>query len=102
MAITAASRSIGLSAAYFVPDQLSVRALVETMERGVKLRIVVPGEHIDSETVRSASRATWGPLRAAGAVMAEYRPTMYHCKVMIVDDLLVSVGSTNLTTARSA
>jgi cardiolipin synthase A/B len=28
-------------------------------------------------------------------VIAEYRHTMYHCKVMIVDDLLVSVGSTN-------
>ena len=95
MAITAASRSIDLSAAYFVPDELSVRALVEAMARGVKLRIVVPGEHIDSETVRSASRATWGPLLAAGAVIAEYQPTMYHCKVLIVDDLLVSVGSTN-------
>ena len=76
-------------------QQLTVRALVEAMARGVKLRIVVPGEHIDSETVRSASRATWGPLLAAGAVIAEYRPTMYHCKVLIVDDLLVSVGSTN-------
>jgi len=65
------------------------------MKRGVKLRIVVPGEHIDSETVRSASRAEWGTLLAAGATIAEYRPTMYHCKVMIVDGLLVSVGSTN-------
>ena len=95
LAITAASRSIDLAAAYFVPDDLSARALVEAMKRGVKLRIVVPGEHIDSETVRSASRATWGPLLAAGAIIAEYKPTMYHCKVMIVDDLLVSVGSTN-------
>jgi cardiolipin synthase A/B len=95
LAINAASRSIDLSAAYFVPDELSVRALVEAMARGVKLRIVVPGEHIDSETVRSASRASWGPLLAAGAIIAEYQPTMYHSKVMIVDDLLVSVGSTN-------
>ncbi len=95
LAITAASRSIDLSAAYFVPDDLSINALVEAMQRGVKLRIVVPGEHIDSDTVRSASRASWGPLLAAGAVIAEYQPTMYHCKVMIVDDLLISLGSTN-------
>ena len=27
--------------------------------------------------------------------MYEYQPTMYHCKVMIVDQLLTSVGSTN-------
>ena len=95
LAITAASRSIDLSAAYFVPDELMQQALLEAMKRGVKLRIVVPGKHIDSETVRSASRATWGPLLAAGAVIAEYEPTMYHCKVLIIDGLLVSVGSTN-------
>ena len=97
-AITAASRSIDLSASYFVPDELASRALVEAMRRGVRLRIVVPGEHIDSDTVRSASRARWGPLLEAGAVIAEYAPTMYHCKVMIVDGLLVSVGSTNFDT----
>lgn len=95
LAVTAASRSIDLSASYFVPDALTLQALVAAMRRGVRLRIVVPGRHIDSETVRKASRATWGPLLAAGAVIAEYEPTMYHCKVMIVDGLLVSVGSTN-------
>ncbi|MBT9464448.1 MAG: cardiolipin synthase B [Hydrogenophaga sp.] len=95
MALTAASRTIDLSAAYFVPDELTTGVLVAAMKRGVKLRIIVPGKHIDSDTVRSASRATWGPLLAAGAVIAEYEPTMYHCKVLIVDGLLVSVGSTN-------
>ena len=95
LAITGASRSIDLSAAYFVPDELSSQALVAAMKRGVKLRIVVPGEHIDSDAVRGAGRARWGPLLEAGALIAEYRPTMYHCKVMIIDELLVSVGSTN-------
>lgn len=95
LALTAATRSIDLSAAYFVPDDLTLQALLQALKRGVKLRIVVPGKHIDSETVRSASRATWGPLLAAGATIAEYEPTMYHCKVLIVDGLLVSVGSTN-------
>ena len=42
-----------------------------------------------------ASKATWGELQDAGAKIYEYQPTMYHCKVMIVDDLWVSVGSTN-------
>jgi cardiolipin synthase len=95
LAITASSKSVDLSAAYFVPDDLSLNALVAALRRGVKVRIVVPGEHIDSETSRSASRSKWEPLLAAGALIAEYGPTMYHSKVMIVDDLLVSVGSTN-------
>lgn len=95
LSVTAASRSIDLSASYFVPDELTLQALVAAMQRGVRLRIIVPGQNIDSETARKASRATWGPLLAAGAVIAEYTPTMYHCKVMIVDGMLVSVGSTN-------
>lgn len=95
LAITSATHSIDLSASYFVPNPLSLAALVEAVQRGVRLRIVVPGPHIDSDTVRSASRATWGPLLQAGATIAEYQPTMFHCKVMVVDRLLVSVGSTN-------
>ncbi len=95
LAIGAATRTIDLSAAYFVPDELTRDALLDALRRGVALRIVVPGEHIDSDAVRGASRAGWGPLLQAGAVIAEYAPTMYHCKVMIVDGLLVSVGSTN-------
>ena len=95
LAITAATHSIDLSAAYFVPDDLTLNALVEAIKRGVKLRVVVPGKHIDSDAVRSASKARWGPLLSQGALIAEFEPTMYHCKVMIVDGLLVSVGSTN-------
>jgi cardiolipin synthase A/B len=78
-----------------VPNALTRQALVDALWRGVRLRIVVPGERMDSDTVRSACRAAWGPLLAAGAVIAEHRPTMYHCKVLIVDGLLTSVGSTN-------
>ena len=95
LAVTAATRSIDLSAAYFVPDKLTLQALVDALKRGVKLRVVVPGKHIDSDAVRHASRATWGPLLSAGAVIGEYGPTMFHCKVLIVDGLLTSVGSTN-------
>ncbi|HET9645157.1 MAG TPA: phospholipase D-like domain-containing protein, partial [Burkholderiaceae bacterium] len=50
---------------------------------------------IDSDVVRGASRANWGPLLAAGIAIYEYQPTMFHCKVLVADDLLVSVGSTN-------
>jgi cardiolipin synthase len=45
--------------------------------------------------VRSASKAGWGALLLAGAGIAEYEPTMFHCKVMIVDGTLTSLGSTN-------
>ena len=95
MSITAAKRTIRLSSAYFVPNDLAVQAMTDALKRGVKVQVITPGKHTDAETVRSASKATWGRLLAAGAEIHEYQPTMYHCKVMIVDELLVSTGSTN-------
>jgi cardiolipin synthase len=95
LAITAAERSIDLSASYFVPDELAREALRSALARGVRVRILVPGEHIDTEVVRKASRASWGELLEAGAEIHEFQPTMFHCKTLIVDRKLVSVGSTN-------
>ncbi|MEP7274952.1 MAG: phospholipase D-like domain-containing protein [Betaproteobacteria bacterium] len=66
MSITSAATSIDLSAAYFVPDEVALEALEAALKRGVRLRIIVPGPHMDKEIVRRASRATWGRLLAGG------------------------------------
>jgi cardiolipin synthase len=95
LSITAAKRTIRLSSSYFVPNELAVKTMVEAIKRGVRIQIITPGAHIDTETVRAASKARWGDLLAAGAEIYEYQPTMYHCKVMIVDEFMVSTGSTN-------
>ncbi|MDB5937604.1 MAG: cardiolipin synthase [Massilia sp.] len=95
MAITAARHSIHLSSSYFVPDELTVKALVAAARRGVSVQIITPGTDIDSEVVRSASRELWGDLLRAGVRIAEYQPTMFHVKALVVDNLMVSVGSTN-------
>jgi cardiolipin synthase len=95
LAIAAARREVLMGNAYFVPDTLAERELIEAARRGVKIRILVPGEHTDSRVVRWASRARWNELLEAGIELYEYQPTMYHCKVLVVDRWLVSVGSTN-------
>jgi cardiolipin synthase len=95
LAIAAAERSIDLQAAYFVPDELIIKALLAARHRGVRVRVVLPGKHIDSETVRLASKAHWGELLLGGVEIHEYQPTMMHNKLLIVDGLMVSVGSTN-------
>lgn len=95
LAITAATHTIHLASAYFVPDKLTINAIVEAAKRGVKVQIITPGKRIDTHTVREASRACWGDLLRAGVEMFEYQPTMFHCKLLVVDEYLVSVGSTN-------
>jgi len=95
MAITAAEQSIDIEAAYFIPDELMSRELIKAQSRGVRIRILLPDKHIDSETVRIATKRAWGPLLKSGVEIHEYDPTMLHCKMLIFDHYMVSVGSTN-------
>ena len=95
LSAASARENIYIANAYFVPDDLSLNTLVSALKRGVKISILVPGKLTDSDLVRGASRARWGELLEAGAQIYEFQPTMFHCKVMVVDDMWVSVGSTN-------
>ena len=95
LSIAAASKTIHLSMAYFAPDEAALEALKDALRRGVKVQLILPGPHSDAAFVQKASRATWGELMKLGAEIYEYRPTMFHCKVLVVDGLWTSVGSTN-------
>jgi cardiolipin synthase len=95
LSIASAVKSVRIANAYFVPDDLSVATMVAAQRRGVRVEIIVPGRHTDASVVRKASRSRWGDLLEAGVAIYEYQPTMYHNKVMVVDELWTSVGSTN-------
>jgi len=94
MAIAAARKTIDITHAYFVPDDLAIETLLEARKRGVRIRVIVPAIN-DSRFGRAASRSRWGRLLAAGVEFYRYTPAMLHAKTMIVDDLFVSVGSVN-------
>jgi cardiolipin synthase len=95
LSIAAASKTIHLSMAYFAPDDVALETLIAALRRGVKIQILMPGPHTDAEIVQKASRAKWGELLRNGAEIHLYQPTMFHCKVLVVDGLWTSVGSTN-------
>lgn len=94
--LASAKRSISITTPYFLPDKSLTRELCRAIEeRGVKIRILVPGLQSDHLVTRSASRGGYGPLLKAGAKVYEYQPAMIHAKVMCVDGLWAVVGSTN-------
>jgi cardiolipin synthase len=94
--IVHAKKTIRIANAYFVPDSYMRKILVEAAKRGVKIEVIVPGDKIDTEITRKASMHSWGEMLQEGIEIYQYQPTMFHCKYMIVDDLWVSVGSTNM------
>jgi cardiolipin synthase len=96
LSIEASRQELLLESPYFIPDKLTSDTLVAARKRGVRVRIIVPGPHMDQESVHFASKAQWGDLLKAGVEIFEYQPTMMHCKLMVVDGLWTSVGSSNL------
>ncbi len=94
MAIAAARKSIRISHAYFVPDDLAIDMLLAARARGVRIEVVIPAIN-DSRFGRAASRSRWDRLLAAGVEFHAYQPAMYHAKIMIVDDVFLTIGSVN-------
>jgi cardiolipin synthase len=95
LAIACARESLHLTSAYFAPRPAFVEALTDAAERGVDVRVLVPGPHIDKQVVRQAGRAVYEQLLGAGVQVFEYRPTMIHAKTLTIDGVWSSVGSVN-------
>jgi len=63
---------------------------------GVKVRLLIPGPHIDVAVAGWESERYFQPLLNAGARIFTYQPTMMHTKLILVDDHLILGGSLNL------
>jgi cardiolipin synthase len=95
LAIAAARETLDITAAYFVPRPAFIEALQDAAQRGVHVRVLVPGPHVDKPPLRVAGRVSYDDLVDAGVQVFEYQPTMLHAKTMVVDAGWSSVGSVN-------
>lgn len=96
LAIKAARREIIIQNPYLLPDRAAIDALAEAVDRGVDVRVMVPSvKATDSAIVQHASHHHFGTLLERGVKIWEYDRTLLHQKVLIVDGLWTSVGSTN-------
>jgi len=95
MGIQSARKSIYIQNAYFAPNRQTREALIQAARRGLDVRIMVPGRHIDQPLVRMASRLHYGELLTAGVRIFEYNRTMMHNKDSVIDGIFSTVGSIN-------
>ena len=95
LALASAQHSIHITNPYFLPDGQMITTLVAAAERGVEVKLLIPGA-IDHNLVRQASRSEFGRLLKSGVEIYEYRPALLHAKTMVVDGIWATVGSTNL------
>ena len=94
-AIGHAERNIHLTNAYFVPDPQLLKTLKDAAQRGVDVKMVLPGKS-DSWAVFHAGRSRYGELLNAGVKLYERRDTVLHAKTASIDNVWSTIGSSNL------
>ena len=95
LAIDAAKKTLLIEHAYFAPNKELRDSIKRALSRGVKVKIILPGDPIDSKILREASKIYWPELITAGAEIYEYQTSLMHAKLMIIDDYLTIAGSAN-------
>lgn len=93
-AIASANKRIWVQTPYFLPPDYLVKALQNAALAGVDVRIMMP-RRSDSKLLALASRSYFTECLRAGMKFYLFEPGMLHSKVMIIDDGLATVGSTN-------
>jgi cardiolipin synthase len=93
--LASARKSIDINSPYFLPDESARRELETAVARGVRVRIITPGDANNHPMARRASRRRYGELLQAGVKIYEYQPGMIHAKILMIDGQWAVVGSTN-------
>jgi cardiolipin synthase len=93
--IRRAQHDITVSMAYFIPIGRVLRELTGARRRGVKIRVIIPGES-DVRAVQWATRYFYKYLLSRGFHIYERKDLMLHSKVMVIDGKYSVIGSCNL------
>ena len=96
LSFRAAREHIYITNPYFVPDDIMCALLIERARAGVDIRVLVPGEKIDIQLIRYASRSAYEAMLEAGMRIYEFQPAMIHQKTAVMDGKWSLVGSANL------
>lgn len=96
LAIEAARKDITIANSYVCPPRSIINALIRAKERGVKVTVIGPGQIMDSMVTKRCSHNVLKKFVEKGGDYYEYQPSMYHCKMMIVDGYFNIIGASNL------
>ena len=94
-AIESAQSEIIIANAYFLPGHNFRLALIQAMQRGVRVVLLLQGR-VEYRVQHYATHALYDQLLAAGIEIYEYQPSYLHAKVAVVDGKWATVGSSNI------
>lgn len=94
-AIESAENNIQIINPYFTPTRIIKKAIKKAIKKGVKVEIMIPGKS-DIPFTPDAAFYIANKLRKKGAEIYIFNGGFHHSKIMMVDSLYCTVGSTNL------
>jgi len=94
-AMRSAVQNIWITQAYFAPDKDFMQEIRMAVQRGVDVRLLVPGNS-DSSLLLHASRSRYGELLREDVRIYESRSSVLHAKTAVIDSVWSTVGSSNL------
>ncbi len=93
--LSQARKYVYIETPYFLPTEPILFALQTAAHAGIDVRIIVP-RHSDAKLAEWASRSFLLEAMDAGVKIYLYRAGFNHSKLMISDDIVATVGSTNV------
>lgn len=93
--INAATERLWIASPYFVPENDILTCLKLAAMRGVDVKILTP-EVVDHKISWLAALSYFDEMIEAGVEVWRYNEGFMHQKVVLVDDLISSIGTTNL------
>ncbi len=93
--IRRAREHVDIANSYFVPDLRVRRALFGAIDRGVRVRVLVPMRS-DVPFVQFATEALFDTLLRHGVEIYSLPGPMLHAKTAIIDEFFTTIGSYNL------
>ncbi|MFQ3854273.1 cardiolipin synthase [Staphylococcus sp. 2S1] len=93
--ITSAKQSIHIQSPYFIPDQSFLDAIKIAALGGVEVNIMIPNKP-DHPFVYWATYNNVASLLDASANIFHYDNGFLHSKILLIDDEVASVGTTNM------
>ena len=94
-AIETANNKVQIINPYFTPTNIITKAIKKALEKGVKVEIMIPGKS-DIKFTPDAAFYIANKLRKEGADIYIFNGGFHHSKIMMIDSIYCTVGSTNL------
>ncbi len=93
--ISSATKYVYMTTPYFMPNDSVLMTIKAAAMGGIDVRLLIP-EKSDAHFTHMCSRSYIKELLLAGVKVYFYQKGFLHSKLIVVDDLVLSIGSANL------